>query len=96
MVVKNNKLLKICNELGEGYSIAKIDWEEVIVKNIKSDFQLELSFLNPNISSLKTNIYVWQMKGAMRIVEQITEIKSLDKLKSTLNDLIDKYNGMNP
>lgn len=95
MEVTKTQLLYLCPKLGNDYYVTRIDFENVIIKDIRSEFQFEISFLNPLPSRLKANIYVWQMKDAVRIIEQIYEIKTLPKLKKVLNELTNKYNSMN-
>lgn len=94
MSATKKQLLNICDKLGEGYYITCIDFENVIAKDIKSTFQLEVSFLNPSLSNLKANIYVWQIKDGVRVIEDVKEIKSFDKIQSTLNFLSDKYSNL--
>lgn len=88
---KKDKLQYIASELGSEYYIDRIDFEDVIVKDINSNFQFEISFINATKSKLNTNIYVWQVNKEFKIVEQKNNIKSMTELKIILNSLSEKY-----
>lgn len=53
-------LRKICSNLGREYSIKVIDLEQVIYRNFRNGYDVEISGLNKNSHRAKANIYLWK------------------------------------
>jgi len=89
--VPSKKLKDICTELDEPYIIKVIDKENVLYRDLGNGFEFEISGLDNQKSSFNAIIYVWQIEKYQRRLETISDIKSLDELKSHLDATATKY-----
>lgn len=89
------KLKTICAELGPDYSIIPIDLEQVIYRKINNNYDLEISGLNNNKQSFDATIYLWQLKPTESIIETISDITNIESLKTSLANLVEKYQDLN-
>jgi len=89
------KLKEALDYLGEQYVIKTIDREECVYRDLHNGFDIEVS----GICSRRKNaihVYVWNMgRGGIRIVDQVSDIGTLIKLKILLDALCEKWNGKN-
>ncbi|MBD8046786.1 MULTISPECIES: hypothetical protein [Clostridium] len=85
------KIKEILKTLGDPYEIKIIDMENVIYRNLNGTYDFEVSGLDNQKKSFNATIYVWELKDRIHIVETISDIKSLDDLKSTLESITKKY-----
>jgi hypothetical protein len=85
------KLKEICQSLGEPYIIKIIDIENVIYRNLNGIYDFEISGLNNQRQSFNATIYIWQLTGGTRVVETISDIKSLEDLTVILESIATKY-----
>lgn len=94
--VKNptKKLREICFDLGPDYSIKVIDCEQVIYRKINDNYDIEVSGLNNNRKTMKASIYLWQLKPGKQILETLSNITTLESLKSALTNLVGRYQNL--
>lgn len=85
------KIKEICQSLGEPYQLKVIDCENVIYRDLNGFYDYEISGLDNQKKSFNATIYVWSLKDGIHTVETISDIKSLDNLKSTLEAITEKY-----
>lgn len=88
------KIKEICLILGSDYSIKPIDGEQSIYSEINGSYDLEVSGLNNNNKNIDATIFVWKTKPYPQVIETISDIKSLEYLKSSLTNLVGKYQNL--
>jgi hypothetical protein len=86
----STKIKDICQQLGEPYMIKVIDAENVIYRSLNNIYDFEISGLDNQKKLFSSTIYVWDLKE-IRIVETVTDIKSIDDLKTNLDTITSKY-----
>ncbi len=88
--------LDLLQFLGGEYSLKTIDGEECIYRKINNSFDIEISGAHRKRMSIC--VYVWDIKYgdgiAAHTVEQRIGIKSKEDLKTTLDALVQKYQGL--
>ena len=83
------KLKEICNQLGSTYVIKVIDYENVIYHTF-GNYEIEVSGLDNNRTSINATIYVHTINPCERI-EVIENISSVSTLSDKLIECIYKY-----
>lgn len=91
--VKNpgKKIKSVLTKLGSDYEIKVIDAEQCIYRNLQNGHDIEVSGLNNAKKDFKATVYVWDVSNSPKTVETISNIKSEDELKTTLDSLVAKY-----
>ncbi|WP_315069675.1 hypothetical protein [uncultured Clostridium sp.] len=89
--IPSKKIKDICADLGKPYIIKAIDLENVIYRDLGNGFDLEISGLDNQKKSFNVTLFVWETKNNVHVIETISDIKSLDELKSYLNSISTKY-----
>lgn len=88
------KLKDICSQLGSDYSIKPIDGEQSIYREMNSNYNLEVSGLNNNDEIIEATIYLWRTKPYPQVIETVRDVKFLEFLKTSLTNLVGKYQNL--
>ena len=97
MIAKANnpgkKIQDICKALGEEYSIGVIDYENVIYRDLDNGFDFEISGLDTGKKKMSATLYIWNTR-IMQTVDTISDIHSLEELKTILEISAEKYHSL--
>ena len=85
------KILEICQKLGNAYCIKLFDLENVIYRDLRNGYDIEISGLDNQKKNFDATIYIWQTDPSNHIVETIRHIDSFEALEKTLENVITKY-----
>lgn len=90
------KMKRALDFMGEPYEIKDIDWERCLYRDLKNGFDIEVSGINYARKGKVCNyIAVWDVSNgknqSARTVEYVRDIKTLPELKSSLDQLCEKY-----
>lgn len=87
------KIRETCERLGSPYCIKPFDLENVIYRDLKNGYDIEVSGLDNQKRTFNATIYVWQTEPSNHIVETISNIDSFDVLSNTLDEIINRYHA---
>ena len=83
---------KVRDYLGDPYSVAVIDGEDVIYRNLGNGYDFEVSGVRSEKSTCI--LYVWSISGPKEIVGIYGNIKGAQNLKDTLGYYAFKYQNL--
>lgn len=90
------KMKKALDFLGKPYEAKPIDWETCVYLDMKNGFDIEVSGIRRPRKGYACNfIAVWDVSNGKdygaKTVEYVRDIKTLPELKSSLEQLCEKY-----
>ncbi len=92
------KMKRALDFMGKPYEVKEIDWELCLYRDLLNGYDLEVSGINhPGRGNICNYIAVWDISHGKnytaRTVEYVRDIKTLQDLKNSLEDLSEKYSG---
>lgn len=84
------KIRETCKALGTDYTIRVFDLENVIYRDLGNGYDFEVSNLDNQKKSFEPVLYIWDNRKP-HIVETISDIHSVEELKSVLDQSVKKY-----
>ncbi len=84
------KIRETCKALGKDYTIRVIDLENVIYRDLGNGYDFEVSNIDNRKKSFEPVLYIWDNRKP-HIVETISDIHSVEELKSVLDQSVKKY-----
>ena len=84
------KIRETCKALGTDYTIRVFDLENVIYRDLGNGYDFEVSNLDNQKKSFEPVLYIWDNRKH-HIVETISDIHSVEELKSVLDQSVKKY-----
>lgn len=84
------KIREACKALGKDYTIRVFDLENVIYRDLGNGYDFEISNIDNRKKSFEPVLYIWDNRKP-HIVETISDIHSVEELKSVLDQSVKKY-----
>ncbi len=87
------KIREICKVLGSDYSIRVFDFENVIYRDLGNGYDFEVSKLDNRKKAVEATLYIWDNRKNI-VIETISDIHSVEELKTVLDKSTAKYQSI--
>ncbi|MFP3420629.1 hypothetical protein R0K30_14575 [Bacillus sp. SIMBA_154] len=85
------KIKSVLADLGSEYEIKRIDLWNNIYRDLGNGYEIQIGEIDNADRIFNVSVSIWMNKPTVKPIESVANIKSVQELKSVLDEMIVKY-----